>query len=100
MPVVRPKLILLRDLNVFILLVRLSFVDDCSVCDLAVRLLLDWQKVESHGLIGELVHKRSEQIHATVCDQQRASWPRGLWREVLVEFGVEIQLILDEAREM
>ena len=44
--------------------------------------------------------KGTEEIHAAVEDVEGASWSVSRWWEIVVEFGVEIQFVLNEASEV
>jgi hypothetical protein len=97
-PILQPYLILLRDGDVFDLLVRLAFVDGDAVGYLVV--FLDGEEVVGHGLVGEVVDEGREEVDATVEDVEAASGSCGGWREVVVELGVEVKFVLDEAGEV
>ena len=98
MPILKPYLVLLRDGDILHLLVGQAFVDSRTIRNLIA--FFDREQIVRHGLVGELVHERREEVHAAVDDVEGAARAVRGWREVVVEFGVEVEFVLDEAREV
>lgn len=97
-PILKPDLIALLDLKIFGLFTGVGVVDDGAVGYLVA--FFDGEEVVGHGLVGEFVQEWCEEVHRPVGDEQHAPWSVGLGREVFVEFGVEVEFVLDEAGQV
>ena len=101
MPIVDPYLVLFLDRDVFDFLISAPFIDGDAERHF-IRVFLDGEEVVRHGLVCELVDQRGEEVHAAVADVEGSARPVGGvggW-EVGVEFGVQVEFVLHEAREV
>ena len=88
MSVLEPDLVFFRDGDVFCFLLGCAFVDFDAVGYFVA--VLDGEEVVGHGLVGEFVDERRDEVEAAVEDVKRAASSVGGRWEVVVEFGVEI----------
>ena len=100
MSILKPDLVLLRNGDILAFFVWLPLVDGGAIADGVA--FFNGEQVMRHGLVRELMNEGRHEIHATVDDVECS--PRsaggGWWWEVVVEFGVEVDLVLHKAREV
>jgi len=98
MTVLDPYLVLVADLHFLFLGVRFAFVYERLVGHFVTLLYV--QKIVYHCLVSEFVYKGRIEVHGAVGDVEGAARTVRLRREVGVELGVHVELLLHEACKM